>query len=239
VREGKYHFLVNLTDYLDTGLFLKKRGTRAMLGQFAAGRRFLNLFAYTGTATVAAAMGGMGVTTSADMSRTYLNRAARNLKRKGIEGKRHELVRAEALTWLRAKPAQRRPDLRRSAEFFPFKTHDRHARCAARSRPAHSCRGRVVGGGWPPSFLRTRCAFASMPQGCPIFRSRTSLANCCQETSLAILPFVVSACKDAPIDRRATREKLKMIDVRLTLKYRSGIVRRSRWCGAQCMDLSR
>lgn len=123
-----------------------------MLGQFAAGRRFLNLFAYTGTATVAAAMGGVVVTTSADMSRTYLNRAARNLKRKGIEGKRHELVRAEALTWLRAKPVQRRPDLRRSAEFFPFKTHDRHARCAARSRPAHSCRGRVVGGGWPLIF---------------------------------------------------------------------------------------
>jgi hypothetical protein len=89
------------------------------------------------------------------------------------------------------------------------------------------------------SFLRTRCAFASMPQGCPIFRSRTSLANCCQETSLAILPFVVSACKDAPIDRRVTREKLKTIDVGLTLKYRSAIVRRSRWCGAQCMDLSR
>jgi 23S rRNA (guanine2445-N2)-methyltransferase / 23S rRNA (guanine2069-N7)-methyltransferase len=207
VREGKYQSF-NLTDYLDTGLFLNQRGTRAILGQFAAGRRFLNLFAYTGTATVAAAMGGVVVTTSADMSRTYLNRAARNLKRKGIEGKRHELVRAEALTWLRAKPGQRRPDFRRSAEFFPFKTHDLHARCAARSRPAHSCRGRVVGGGWPLIFSTHSLRFRLDAQGCPIFRSRTSLANCCQETSLAILPFVVSTCKDAPIDRRATREKL-------------------------------
>ncbi|MDQ3731802.1 MAG: class I SAM-dependent methyltransferase [Pseudomonadota bacterium] len=59
MREGKYQSF-NLTDYLDTGLFLNQRGTRVMLGQFAAGRRFLNLFAYTGTATVAAAMGARG-----------------------------------------------------------------------------------------------------------------------------------------------------------------------------------
>ncbi len=61
VREGRYRFLVNFTDYLDTGLFLDHRLTRQRIGQLAAGRSFLNLFAYTGTATVHAAGGGATV----------------------------------------------------------------------------------------------------------------------------------------------------------------------------------
>ena len=81
VRENGCRFLVNLTDYLDTGLFLDHRPTRALIGELARGRRFLNLFGYTGTATVYAALGGASSTTTVDLSRTYLDWARRNLDR--------------------------------------------------------------------------------------------------------------------------------------------------------------
>ena len=66
-----HSFWVNLTDYLDTGLFLDHRLTRKMLGEMAKGKDFLNLFAYTGSATVHAALGGAKSTTTVDMSNTY------------------------------------------------------------------------------------------------------------------------------------------------------------------------
>jgi len=101
VGEGGLRFRVNLADYLDTGLFLDHRLTRALLREAAAGKRFLNLFAYTGTATVYAAAGGAVSTTSVDMSRTYLDWAARNLELNGLSGRQHRLVQADCLDWLR------------------------------------------------------------------------------------------------------------------------------------------
>ena len=100
VEEGGCRFLVNLTDYLDTGLFLDHRLTRALIGELAEGRRFLNLFAYTGTATVYAARGGALATTTVDMSRTYLTWAQRNMALNGLEGRQHRFVRADCLEWL-------------------------------------------------------------------------------------------------------------------------------------------
>lgn len=103
VREGGHTFLVSFTDYLDTGLFLDHRKTRAMLGEMARGKSFLNLFAYTGTATVYAACGGATSTTTVDMSNTYLEWAARNLRLNGIEpGADHELIRADCTLWIPA-----------------------------------------------------------------------------------------------------------------------------------------
>ncbi len=110
VREGDLRFLVNLTDRLDTGLFLDQRPTRALIRELAAGRRFLNLFGYTGTATVAAAAGGAARTTTVDLSRTYLEWASENLALNGFSGERHRLVRADCLAWL-ARPARERYDL--------------------------------------------------------------------------------------------------------------------------------
>ncbi|HYA37469.1 MAG TPA: bifunctional 23S rRNA (guanine(2069)-N(7))-methyltransferase RlmK/23S rRNA (guanine(2445)-N(2))-methyltransferase RlmL [Candidatus Methylomirabilis sp.] len=107
VREGPCRFLVNFTDYLDTGLFLDHRATRAMLGGLAKGKRFLNLFGYTGTATVHAAMGGAASTTTVDMSRTYLDWARRNLGLNGLSEKQHELVQADALVWLKENRSRR------------------------------------------------------------------------------------------------------------------------------------
>ena len=100
VEEGGNRFLVNFSDYLDTGLFLDHRITRAVLAELAGGRHFLNLFAYTASASVYAARGGAVSTTSVDLSRTYLDWARRNLELNGCGGRQHRLVQANTLEWL-------------------------------------------------------------------------------------------------------------------------------------------
>ncbi|HEY9130508.1 MAG TPA: bifunctional 23S rRNA (guanine(2069)-N(7))-methyltransferase RlmK/23S rRNA (guanine(2445)-N(2))-methyltransferase RlmL [Dyella sp.] len=101
VEEGGLHFLVNLTDYLDTGLFLDHRWVRGKVRELSQGRRFLNLFAYTATASVYAAAGGARDTTSVDLSATYLDWASRNLALNGFTGTRHRLVQADAMDFLK------------------------------------------------------------------------------------------------------------------------------------------
>ncbi|MEN8200189.1 MAG: bifunctional 23S rRNA (guanine(2069)-N(7))-methyltransferase RlmK/23S rRNA (guanine(2445)-N(2))-methyltransferase RlmL, partial [Thermodesulfobacteriota bacterium] len=100
VREGDCFLLVNFTDYLDTGIFLDHRNIRAKIGRESAGKRFLNLFAYTGTATVHAAVGGAESTTTVDLSANYLNWARMNLALNGFGGLAHETVQADCLQWL-------------------------------------------------------------------------------------------------------------------------------------------
>jgi len=106
VTEGGYQFLVNFEDYLDTGLFLDHRRTRSKLSALAKGKRFLNLFAYTGTATVYAARGGALSTTSVDMSNTYLDWAQKNMQLNGFSrgqskwNNQHRFVQADCLQWL-------------------------------------------------------------------------------------------------------------------------------------------
>lgn len=112
VEESGLKFWVNFEDYLDTGLFLDHRITRRMIQDRAAGKRFLNLFAYTGTASVYAAEGGAASTTTVDMSRTYLDWTKRNLELNGIRGNRHELIQADCLEWVdQALRDKRRFDL--------------------------------------------------------------------------------------------------------------------------------
>jgi len=105
IEEGGLKFRVNFDDYLDTGIFLDHRLTRARLRDAAAEKRFLNLFAYTGTASVYAAAGGARATTSIDMSRTYLEWAQRNLALNGFEDARHAFLQADCLSWLRSTVA--------------------------------------------------------------------------------------------------------------------------------------
>ena len=99
VEEGGCKFWVNFEDYLDTGLFLDHRPMRLLIQQQAKGKRFLNLFAYTGSATVHAAIGGAASSITVDMSNTYLDWAKRNFDLNGIHGN-HKLVRANCLQWL-------------------------------------------------------------------------------------------------------------------------------------------
>lgn len=107
VREGPGRFLVNFTDYLDTGLFLDHRLTRQKLGTLAAGRSVLNLFGYTGSATVYAGLGGATATTTVDLSHTYVDWARRNLALNGLAGGRHELIQADVLDWLKENRRRR------------------------------------------------------------------------------------------------------------------------------------
>ncbi|WP_025994949.1 bifunctional 23S rRNA (guanine(2069)-N(7))-methyltransferase RlmK/23S rRNA (guanine(2445)-N(2))-methyltransferase RlmL [Pseudomonas viridiflava] len=99
VNEGGVKLLVNLTDYLDTGLFLDHRPMRMRIQREAAGKRFLNLFAYTATASVHAAKGGARSTTSVDLSRTYLDWARRNLSLNGFSDK-NRLEQSDVTVWL-------------------------------------------------------------------------------------------------------------------------------------------
>jgi 23S rRNA G2069 N7-methylase RlmK/C1962 C5-methylase RlmI len=104
VGEGGHRFLVNLGDYLDTGLFLDHRLTRARVQAEAAGRRVLNLFCYTGSFTVYAARGGATSSLSVDLSNTYLDWARDNLALNGCDLGSHQLVRADVLEFLASPP---------------------------------------------------------------------------------------------------------------------------------------
>ncbi len=99
MREAGCRLWVNFTDYLDTGLFLEQRALRALIGEVTAGRDFLNLYGYTGSATVHAARGGAR-TTTVDLSRTYLDWAGRNLHLNKIDTAAHRLVQADCRAWL-------------------------------------------------------------------------------------------------------------------------------------------
>ena len=92
---------VDLVAHLDTGLYMDHRKTRERVRAEAAGKDVLNLFAYTGSFTVAAALGGAASTTTVDLSATYLEWAGRNLALNGFTaGRTHQLIRADVLQWL-------------------------------------------------------------------------------------------------------------------------------------------
>ncbi len=129
VKENQHTFLTNLSGYLDTGLFLDHRLTRAYVASLASGKSFLNLFAYTATATVYAAGGGASSTTTVDLSNTYLEWSQKNMRLNGFatgeievfrSGARrdrqtgagfedggnngiHRFIRADVLEWLQAE----------------------------------------------------------------------------------------------------------------------------------------
>lgn len=100
VREGDLYFFVNLTDYIDTGLFCHHRLTRQLVRAESDGKRFLNLFGYTGAFTVAAAAGGARSTVTVDASGRYLDWARDNLGLNGFAAGSHDMIRAEARDYL-------------------------------------------------------------------------------------------------------------------------------------------
>ena len=100
VHENGLQFWVNLTDYLDTGLFLDHRLTRQMVMEKARGKDFLNLFAYTGSVSVYAAAGGAKSSLTVDMSNTYLKWAEDNLQLNRLNGPQHQFIRADVTAWL-------------------------------------------------------------------------------------------------------------------------------------------
>jgi len=109
ISENGNRFLVNLTDYLDTGLFLDHRIIRKNIGELARGKHFLNLFAYTGTATVYAAKGGAKSTTTVDLSSRYLDWARQNLEINNLRTKQHSFEQSDCFKWIKSET--RRYDL--------------------------------------------------------------------------------------------------------------------------------
>jgi 23S rRNA (cytosine1962-C5)-methyltransferase len=100
IHEYGRAFWVNLDKYLDTGLFLDHRPTRQKIGAMAAGKRFLNLFAYTGSFSVYAGTGGALSSETVDLSNTYLQWARRNFELNGLDMHVHQLVRADVFQYL-------------------------------------------------------------------------------------------------------------------------------------------
>jgi 23S rRNA (guanine2445-N2)-methyltransferase / 23S rRNA (guanine2069-N7)-methyltransferase len=145
VREDGLRLEVKLFDYLDTGLFLDHRPARRLLRAQAAGKRVLNLFCYTGVASVHAAAGGASATTSVDLSATYLEWAARNLAGNGFSGAAHRLVQADVMAWLEQNRERFElifcdpPTFSNSARAADFDIQREHARlirlCMARLAP--------------------------------------------------------------------------------------------------------
>jgi len=106
VPESDLSFIINLTDYLDTGLFLDHRITRSRVRQESEGKKVLNLFCYTGSFSVYAAKGGAAHVTSVDLSNTYLHWAKRNLQyNKLYTPEKQTLIQADVLQWLKEAPA--------------------------------------------------------------------------------------------------------------------------------------
>lgn len=147
VEEGAAKLRVNLHDYLDTGLFLDHRPLRMRIAQEARGKRFLNLFSYTGAASVQAAVGAAAETTSVDLSNTYLEWAAQNLALNKIAGPQHRLVQADAMRWLESDRGQYDlifcdpPTFSNSARAEDFDTQRDHVRLL------HACVARLAPGG--------------------------------------------------------------------------------------------
>ena len=100
IEENGRKFWVNLDKYVDTGLFLDHRNTRKKVGDTAAGKRFLNLFSYTGSFTVYAATGGAVSSETVDLSNTYLDWARRNFELNGIDLAKHQIIRADVFQYL-------------------------------------------------------------------------------------------------------------------------------------------
>jgi len=102
IKEQGLHFEVNLSDYLDTGIFLDHRNTRSMIRDMSKGKRILNLFAYTGAFTCYACHGGADSSVSVEMSQTYCNWIGRNIRNNGFKtGKAHRIVKADCLDYIR------------------------------------------------------------------------------------------------------------------------------------------
>lgn len=106
VEENGLKFLVNLSDYLDTGLFLDHRTTRQMVKEKSARKKVLNLFAYTGSFSVYAVAGGAEEVVTVDLSKTYLNWAERNLQVNNfIDTDKYKIIHADVLQYLKTIPA--------------------------------------------------------------------------------------------------------------------------------------
>jgi 23S rRNA (cytosine1962-C5)-methyltransferase len=159
VFEGGLAFIVNLSDYLDTGLFLDHRPLRARVGSEAKGKRVLNLFAYTGAFSVHAAAGGASRVDTVDLSNTYLAWSERNLAANGFSGPPYPLHRADVPEWL--------GEARRRGETWDLIVADPPTFSNSKSSP----RDFDVNRDWPE--LVGACLAVLAPGGCLYFSTNS------------------------------------------------------------------
>jgi 23S rRNA (guanine2445-N2)-methyltransferase / 23S rRNA (guanine2069-N7)-methyltransferase len=202
VEEAGLRLQVNFTDYLDTGLFLDTRPVRALLRTLAAGKSFLNLFCYTGTATVHAAAGGAPSTLSVDLSQTYLAWAERNLRLNGFGGRAHELVRADAREWLR-RERRRFGLIYLDPPAFSTSNAMRGTLDVQRDHvPLLLDATRLLEPGGRSSSARTCAASSSTPRRCQPSRSRRSRGGRSRRTSPATPASTPAGSCASGLDRR-------------------------------------
>jgi len=106
VEENGLKFIVNLDDYLDTGLFLDHRDVRAKIREMSQGKDVLNLFAYTGSVSVYAAEGGAKSVTTIDMSNTYLEWAKHNFEINELDSDNYHFIKSDCMKWLKAQDSR-------------------------------------------------------------------------------------------------------------------------------------
>ena len=107
VREGKADLYVNLTDFIDTGLFLDHRPLRELIAKEAAGKRVLNLYSYTCAISLAAALGGASEVVSVDLSRKYLDWGRRNFMQSGLmESAKYRFIDSDVFEWIKSGSEQ-------------------------------------------------------------------------------------------------------------------------------------
>ena len=110
IRENNLDFIINLSDYVDTGIFMVHRQTRKMIQDISEGKKVLNLFAYTGSFTVYAAAGGATETMTIDMNKTYIDWSKRNMKLNGFSGQNHKYLVENVLEWIK-EPVETKYDI--------------------------------------------------------------------------------------------------------------------------------
>lgn len=110
VKENDLEFIINLSDYVDTGLFMDHRQTRKLIQEISNEKKVLNLFAYTGSFSVYAAAGGAAETMTIDMNKTYIDWAKRNMKLNGFGGMNHKYLVENVLEWIK-EPVEKKYDI--------------------------------------------------------------------------------------------------------------------------------
>lgn len=107
IKENGLTFLLNLSDYLDTGIFLDHRNSRKIIMDEASGKSVLNLFAYTGSFSIAAMAGGAKLVKTVDMSNTYLQWTEQNIRLNKQQKAKHQLLKTDILNWISEKQKDR------------------------------------------------------------------------------------------------------------------------------------
>ena len=213
-HEGGLSFFCNMTDYLDVGLFLDHRLTREMIRKEAQGKRFLNLFCYTGSFTCYAASGNAASTVSVDLSPSYLDWSEANLRENGFldrsTSSKHQFVKSDVIRFLKAIPASKdcnSPNFTRSGASSKTSTYEESSILHSRGKDASS---RKVEARRTPS--------SSLPSTCPFGITHSDFELCVCD------PPTFSNSKSTVSDWDVQRRHVELLRLLATRMVKGGVV---------------